>query len=72
MMRLRSLAKDPDRLDDFAKQYELVVADIAREMHLCRNTERLLDGLYREQLQAARALLMDQIRWLETQCGGEA
>jgi len=67
LAELRALAHDLERLDDFAAAYVRNVEDIALEMHRIAGTDKLLMGLYRRKLAAFRAVLMDQVAWLETQ-----
>jgi hypothetical protein len=69
---LRTVMLDVDKLDAFTDLYVRTVEKIGTDMHQVKNTDKLLEGLYRQKLTAVHALLDEQIGWLKGQCEGEA
>jgi len=67
LAKLRELAHNLDKLDEFDATYTRIVEAVALDMIRVKNTDKLLDGLYRRKLSAARAVLMEQVAWLEAQ-----
>lgn len=67
LIRLRALMFDLSREDEFEAAYIKIVEDLGSQMIRVANVDKLLEGYYTQQLAAARALLMEQIEWMNSQ-----